>query len=69
LLRAESERGICRVICFSPRHDLTLGEMHRDDIAPVVRVWQERCTRDWATTLTLANAANFRKSRRHDGLE
>lgn len=40
LLRAESERGICRVICFSPRHDLTLGEMHRDDIARVVRVWQ-----------------------------
>ena len=27
LLRAESERGICRVVCFSPRHDLTLAEM------------------------------------------
>ena len=25
LLRAEGERGICRVVCFSPRHDLTLG--------------------------------------------
>ena len=25
LLRAEVERGTCRVICFSPRHDLTLG--------------------------------------------
>src|SRR5690242_2251768 len=23
LLRAESERGTCRVVCFSPRHDLT----------------------------------------------
>lgn len=44
LLRAESERGVCRVICFSPRHDLTLGEMHRDDIARVVRVWQEQFT-------------------------
>ncbi len=42
LLRAESERGICRVICFSPRHDLTLGEMHRDDIARVVRIWQSQ---------------------------
>ncbi len=42
LLRAESERGTCRVICFSPRHDLTLGEMHRDDIARVVRVWQSQ---------------------------
>ena len=25
LLRAEGERGLCRVVCFSPRHDLTLG--------------------------------------------
>lgn len=44
LLRAESERGVCRVICFSPRHDLTLGEMHRDNIARVVRVWQAQYT-------------------------
>src|SRR5215470_4921937 len=27
LLRAESEAGICRVVCFSPRHDLTLARM------------------------------------------
>ena len=27
LLRAESERGICRVACFTPRHDLTLATM------------------------------------------
>src|SRR5690348_9081364 len=27
LLYAESERGICRVVCFSPRHDLTLAGM------------------------------------------
>lgn len=42
LLHAESERGVCRVICFSPWHDLTLGEMNREDIARVVRVWQEQ---------------------------
>ena len=27
LLRAEGERGTCRVICFSPRHDLTMARM------------------------------------------
>ena len=27
LLVAEAERGLCRVVCFSPRHDLTLGGM------------------------------------------
>lgn len=39
LLRAESERGICRVICFSPRHDLTLPQMARAEIRAVVEVW------------------------------
>jgi len=24
---SEAERGLCRVICFSPRHDLTLARM------------------------------------------
>jgi UDPglucose--hexose-1-phosphate uridylyltransferase len=39
LLRATSDRGICRVICFSPRHDLTMAEMETDDLARVVEVW------------------------------
>jgi UDPglucose--hexose-1-phosphate uridylyltransferase len=39
LLRAVPERGICRVICFSPRHDLTLPAMSRTDIRRVVDVW------------------------------
>ena len=32
LLRAEGERGSCRVVCFSPRHDLTLGRMAPDAV-------------------------------------
>lgn len=40
LLKAESERGICKVIAFSPRHDLTLPEMSVEDIKKVVDVWQ-----------------------------
>jgi len=39
LLRAESERGACRVICFSPRHDLTLPEMSVAEIRAVIDVW------------------------------
>ena len=39
LLRAEPVRGTCRVICFSPRHDLTLPEMPVADIRRVVDVW------------------------------
>jgi UDPglucose--hexose-1-phosphate uridylyltransferase len=39
LLRVEPTRGECRVICFSPRHDLTLAEMAVPDIRKVVDVW------------------------------
>jgi UDPglucose--hexose-1-phosphate uridylyltransferase len=44
LLKAESEQGICRVICFSPRHDLTLPEMAVADIRHVVDVWAAQVT-------------------------
>ncbi|HEY72653.1 MAG TPA: UDP-glucose--hexose-1-phosphate uridylyltransferase [Thermoflexia bacterium] len=42
LLRYASEQGTCRVICFSPRHDLSLPEMARADIRRVVDVWAEQ---------------------------
>jgi UDPglucose--hexose-1-phosphate uridylyltransferase len=40
LLNAASEQGLCRVICFSPHHDLTLPEMELDDIIKVIELWQ-----------------------------
>lgn len=42
LLHARAEVGTCRVICFSPRHDLTLAEMSVDELKPVVRMWMEQ---------------------------
>jgi UDPglucose--hexose-1-phosphate uridylyltransferase len=39
LLRATVERGVCRVLCFSPRHDLTLAKMELADIRLVVDEW------------------------------
>ena len=39
LLVAEGESGLCRVICFSPRHDLTLATMSPKDIESVIRTW------------------------------
>ena len=41
LLVAEGESGRCRVLCFSPRHDLTLSGMSVADIERVVDVWVE----------------------------
>ncbi len=39
LMVARSERGICRVVCFSPRHDLTLSHMSVREIRDVVDLW------------------------------
>jgi UDPglucose--hexose-1-phosphate uridylyltransferase len=41
LLVAKSEKGICRVVNFSPRHDLTLAEMEPSAIEKVITVWQK----------------------------
>ncbi|QGM44411.1 UDP-glucose--hexose-1-phosphate uridylyltransferase [Methylocystis heyeri] len=40
LLTARTEQGRCRVICFSPRHDLWLARMDAKDIAEVVEAWR-----------------------------
>jgi UDPglucose--hexose-1-phosphate uridylyltransferase len=42
LLRAVSVRGTSRVVCFSPRHDLTMAEMDVDSLRLVVDVWAEQ---------------------------
>lgn len=39
LFLSQPERGVCRVICFSPRHDLTLAKMPLDMIQQVVDEW------------------------------
>ena len=40
LLKAQTERGVCRVLCFDPRHDLTLATMDLQGIGRVVDMWQ-----------------------------
>jgi UDPglucose--hexose-1-phosphate uridylyltransferase len=42
LLVAEAEPGICRVMCFSPLHHLTLATMEVAQIEHVVRAWIEQ---------------------------
>ena len=44
LFQAKSETGICKVICFSPDHSKSLAEMEVEDIAKVVKAWQEEYT-------------------------
>jgi UDPglucose--hexose-1-phosphate uridylyltransferase len=42
LLLAQSEPGLCRVICFSPRHDLPIPLMSVPEIREVIDVWSEQ---------------------------
>jgi UDPglucose--hexose-1-phosphate uridylyltransferase len=42
LLASISERGLCRVVCFSPRHDLTLPELDNTSIENVISTWTEQ---------------------------
>jgi len=39
LFAREPVRGTCRVVCFSPRHDVTLAEMPLPDIRNVIDLW------------------------------
>ncbi|HEX6536819.1 MAG TPA: UDP-glucose--hexose-1-phosphate uridylyltransferase [Gemmatimonadaceae bacterium] len=45
LLVARRESGTCRVVCFSPRHDLSLSRMDRGAIRRVVDLWAEEYER------------------------
>jgi UDPglucose--hexose-1-phosphate uridylyltransferase len=42
LFVAEEVAGICRVVCFSPRHHLSLPEMAQAEVEEVVRIWSQQ---------------------------
>ena len=51
LFVARSERALCKVLCFSPRHDWTIPIMPDEDVENVVREWLRICSElsaiDW----------------------
>jgi UDPglucose--hexose-1-phosphate uridylyltransferase len=52
LLRAQPEAGRCRVLCFSPRHDLTVAQLDDGALRGVVQAWIDE-------TEALAGAREF----------
>ncbi|HYB60832.1 MAG TPA: UDP-glucose--hexose-1-phosphate uridylyltransferase [Methylomirabilota bacterium] len=42
LIVARSESGICRVVCFTPRHDQTIPRMGVEETRRVIDVWAEQ---------------------------
>jgi UDPglucose--hexose-1-phosphate uridylyltransferase len=58
LLQRKPVRGTCRVICFSPRHDLTLADMTPAEIRAVIDAWADQTTelgRDYAWVQVFEN--------------
>jgi len=49
LLLAEGERGTCRVICFTPRHDLALARLDPGAVRDVIDLWADQ-TAELGTT-------------------
>ena len=45
LFKAESEQGICKVVCFSPDHSKSLAGMAIEDINKIVNTWQKEYTK------------------------
>jgi UDPglucose--hexose-1-phosphate uridylyltransferase len=44
LLVAEGERGTCRVVCYTPRHDASLGQLEPTAIREVIDLWADETT-------------------------
>jgi UDPglucose--hexose-1-phosphate uridylyltransferase len=42
LYRNRPATGVARVVCYSPRHDVTLAELDVDSVDALLRTWQEQ---------------------------
>jgi UDPglucose--hexose-1-phosphate uridylyltransferase len=47
--------GRCKVICFHPRHDLTLSRMGVEDVVEMISGWQEAYTEEGAAIREMQN--------------
>jgi len=42
LYRSQPAKGIARVVCYSPKHNLTLAELETPEIESLLNVWREQ---------------------------
>ncbi len=49
LLVAEGESGTCRVVCFTPRHDLTMARLGKPAVRDVIDLWSDQTAELGAT--------------------
>jgi len=56
--RSSPAHGLARVVCYSPRHDLTLAELELDEVDRLLEAWQEQY-RDLAARPEIAHVLVF----------
>src|SRR5262245_27992499 len=42
IYRTQAAQGVARVVCYSPRHSLTLAELEPHEVEGLLQVWQEQ---------------------------
>ncbi|KAI8907372.1 HIT-like domain-containing protein [Gorgonomyces haynaldii] len=42
LFQVQSVRGTARVICFTPKHNMTMAQMKTNEIVPIIRAWRDQ---------------------------
>jgi UDPglucose--hexose-1-phosphate uridylyltransferase len=58
VVTAQTERGICRVVCFSPNHALSVPLLSQDTLESVIRTWADQ-TEELTTGLGLGSVQIF----------
>ena len=58
LFQARPERGVCKVVCFSPRHDLTLPELDLPAIENVLNTWSSESAMLYAMMSAIAGSTS-----------
>ena len=44
IYQSRPAHGIARVVCYSPKHNLTLSELETEEIEGLLKIWQEQYT-------------------------
>ena len=40
-IKGKTEKGICRVICYTEKHNITMAQMKADEIKDIIRIWKK----------------------------
>ena len=42
LFKVQSVRGTARVVCFTPKHNVSMAQMKKEEIVPIIHAWRDQ---------------------------